>query len=133
MHLVRVDLVGNIRSVVMDLDELKLQVALGIISDEISEIVWTTADKEILKVLSDCTEISVRKSISVNPYTPYSILKKFLYDKDSIVRACAWDRISMRYKRRFGRAPVNPYPLLNQSNSFDDLPPDVLIYKQQSS
>jgi len=131
MPLVYVGLVKSIRNVVMDLDELKLQVALGTVSSEVREEVWRSCDKDVLRILGDCTDVEIRKAVAINKYTPYSTLKKMsTSDPDRIVCDCAWDQIIRRYIRRFKYAPPDMYLRTKSSLNFDDLPPDVIINKQ---
>ena len=114
----------------MDLDELKLQIALGTISDEIREIVWSSTDKETLRILGGCTDVLIRKAVAINIHIPYSTIKQLMYDSDWVVRWSAWQRISDRYKRRFGYTPVSPIFLEHKGVYLGDLPPGVLINKQ---
>ena len=108
----------------MDIDELKIQVALGIITDEILALAWFTKDCEILRTLSKCTDLTLKKAVSVNGNCPYSVIKVLLSDDNVVVRYGAWEHIVARYHRRFNSLP----PINNVFTDSSDLSPYFLIY-----
>ena len=114
----------------INIDEIRVQVALGTINEEIRSSIWQIDDKEVLKVLSECTEIPIRKAVAVNPHTPFSVIKKlYTSDPDLIVRECAWDRVAMRFMQCHHLSFPPPLPDSSLEPSFDDLPDGVNIYR----
>jgi len=113
----------------INLEELRVQVALGTIPKELCEQIWLLDDKEALIILSNCSDVEIRKAVAINQKAPYSVLKKmYTSESDHIIRDCAWEQIARRYKRRFKQEPPLPPWRDPWANSPDDLPDDTLVY-----
>ncbi len=110
----------------ISLDELKIQVALGTIDEKIRSQLWQTEDKEVLKILGGCADIEIRRTVSINPHTSFSMWRK-MYEEDSdyMVRELAWSRFEGRFKRLFGYDPPEPPWKAPYDNRPSDLPSDT--------
>ena len=64
----------------IDLEELRVHVALGTVDDNIRAELWQMDNIEALKILCDCNDLQVRKAIAINLHAPYSVLKKMMKD-----------------------------------------------------
>jgi len=93
----------------MTLNEFKIQSALNSFGDNIRQFLNTTDDIGILKFVTLCDRVELRRAISVNCHLPYSIIK-YLYnnDPDRLVKDCAWEHIVLRFQRRFCQDPPDP-------------------------
>ena len=110
------------------LDEIRAQVALGTITDDIRQHIWEMTDKEALKILGGSNDAEICRAVSINIYTPFSVLKQmYTSNPDRIARECAWGQIAVRYLRRFNVEA--PHPNLRRWSDIDSsLPDDVIIY-----
>lgn len=90
----------------MTLNELKVNLAIGSLTEELRAELFFTDDVEILKYLVNHPNEILRRIVAVNKNTPYSLIK-FLYTEDSslFIRQLAWERIVERFKRRFSIYP----------------------------
>ena len=104
------------------LEEIKIQEALGTLSNaSFYEELHHIDDIEILKFVGlESKDPTLRRAVSTNIYTPYSILRQmYKHDTDYYVRENAWSRIIKRYERRFGY----PAPLHHRRKIFISNPP----------
>ncbi len=110
----------------ISLDELKIQVALGTIDEEIRSQIWQMQDIGALKLLGGCADVEIRRAVVLNLYTPFSTWRKMYTDEDDyMVRDLAWSRFSARFKRLFGYDPPEPPWKDPYDNRPSDLPSDT--------
>jgi len=126
---VLVVLVKNIRSVVeIDLQELRVQIALGTVSEEVRENIWKITDVDALELLGDASDEYIRRAVAVNPYTPDEVLEEMYHnDPAPIVKDMAWEMIDRRCEAKGEISP--PRPIEDDGDKFDDLPPNTQIYR----
>ena len=132
MPLVFVVLGRSIKSVVdslnIDIDELRVQIALGTITEEIREHIWKIEDPEVLSVLAGTTDVRIRTAVAINPHVSDEILET-MYKSDTvfIVKDVAWEMIDRRCLISGQVSP--PRPVKDDEDKFNDLPPGTQIYR----
>ena len=73
----------------MTLKEFRIQLALGLLSNEMKEkLAYTNTSIEILEKLFIDKDSNVRCSVAENPNTPVKILEKLSIDNDPTVKSC---------------------------------------------
>ena len=110
----------------ISLKELQAQVALGTIDENIRSDIFKSKNLEALKILGACSDADIRRAVALNPYTPYSVLRRYYReDPDIVVRELAWDQIASKYRDKYNQDPPRN-PLKKDPK---DLPPGTLIYR----
>ena len=90
----------------LNLEEIKIQLALGTLNESMYAELIMTDDVEVLKYLSTCEDVAIRRQVAANINTPFSIIQKlYRSDPDRLVRECAWEHVRQRYLRMYGIEP----------------------------
>ena len=93
----------------IDLDETRIQVALGTFNTEDFTELYRLDDKDLLTFLATHEDVTFRRAVASNPHTPFRVVQKmYREDTDLMVKECAWERVKLRYTRRFYIEPPPP-------------------------